>query len=130
MTTMLKRLVLIHAAVAAAIAAAPAAAPTPAAKIVVVATTPDLGSLVREIGGDAVEVKTLAKGTEDPHFVDPKPSFIVTLNKADMLIEGGAELEIGWLPPLLESARNDKIAAGANGHIIASQGVRLSEIPT
>lgn len=129
---MLKRIVLFHSVMAAAITAtpAPAAAPTPAAKIVVVATTPDLGSLVREIGGDAVEVKMLAKGTEDPHFVDPKPSFIVTLNKADMLIEGGAELEIGWLPPLLESARNDRIAPGANGHIVASQGVRLLEIPT
>jgi ABC-type Zn uptake system ZnuABC Zn-binding protein ZnuA len=75
-------------------------------------------------------VKALAKPTEDPHFVDAKPSHIVTLNRADVLIDGGAELEIGWLPPLLESARNDKIAAGARGRISASQGVTLLEVPT
>ena len=88
----------------------------------VVATTPDLAALARAIGGAAVDVKALAKPTEDPHFVDAKPSHIVTLNRADVLIEGGAELEVGWLPPLLESARNDKIAAGAPGRISASQG--------
>ena len=95
----------------------------------VVATTPDLAALAREICGTACEVKALAKPTEDPHFVDAKPSHIVTLNRADVLIEGGAELEIGWLPPLLESARNSKIATGAPGRIVASQGVRMLEIP-
>jgi len=102
----------------------------PAKKLNVVATTPDLAALAREIGGDLVDVKALAKPTEDPHFVDPKPSHIVTLNRADMLIDGGAELELGWLPALLESARNDKIAAGAPGRVSASQGVRLVEVPT
>jgi len=96
----------------------------------VVATTPDLAALARAIGGAAVDVKALAKPTEDPHFVDAKPSHIVTLNRADVLIEGGAELEVGWLPPLLESARNDKIAAGAPGRISASQGVTLLEVPS
>lgn len=96
----------------------------------VVATTPDLAALARAIGGETVDVKALAKPTEDPHFVDAKPSHIVTLNRADMLIEGGAELEVGWLPPLLESARNDKIAAGAPGRISASQGVTLLEVPS
>jgi zinc/manganese transport system substrate-binding protein len=100
------------------------------AQIRVVATTPDLASVAREIGGDRVNVVALAKPTEDPHFVDAKPSFIVTLNRADALIEGGAELELGWLPPLLENARNRKIAAGAPGRIVASEGVRLLEIPT
>ncbi len=99
-------------------------------KLTVVATTPDLASLARAIGGDAVDVKALAKPTEDPHYVDAKPSHIVTLNRADVLIEGGAELELGWLPPLLESARNDKIAAGAPGRIVASQGIRMLEVPT
>src|SRR6476659_9914792 len=95
---------------------------TPAAKkLNVVTTTPDLGALAREIGGDAVDVKTLAKPSEDPHFVDAKPSHIVTLNRADVLIEGGAELEVGWLPPLLESARNSKIGAGSPGLVYASQ---------
>jgi len=103
---------------------------TPVArKLNVVATTPDLAALARAIGGDVVDVKALAKPTEDPHFVDAKPSHIVTLNRADVLIEGGAELEVGWLPPLLESARNDKIAAGTPGRISASQGVTLLEVP-
>ncbi len=102
----------------------------PARQLNVVATTPDLAALARAIGGSAVDVKALAKPTEDPHFVDAKPSHIVTLNRADVLIEGGAELEIGWLPPLLESARNDKIAAGAPGRISASQGVTLLEVPS
>jgi zinc/manganese transport system substrate-binding protein len=108
---------------------ASAGAGPPAGKLNVVATTPDLAALATEIGGDAVDVKALAKPTEDPHFVDAKPSHIVTLNRADVLIEGGAELEIGWLPPLLESARNSKIATGAPGHIVASQGVKMLEIP-
>jgi zinc/manganese transport system substrate-binding protein len=105
------------------------ATPSFAGKLSVVATTPDLASLAREIGGTAVEVKALAKPTEDPHYVDAKPSHIVTLNRADVLIEGGAELEIGWLPPLLESSRNPKIAPGAPGRIVASHGVRMLEIP-
>jgi zinc/manganese transport system substrate-binding protein len=100
------------------------------AQIRVVATTPDLASVAREIGGDRVSVVALAKPTEDPHFVDAKPSFIVTLNRADALIEGGAELELGWLPPLLENARNGKIGAGAPGRIVASEGVRLLEVPS
>ena len=100
------------------------------AQLRVVATTPDLASVAREIGGDRVNVVALAKPTEDAHFVDAKPSFIVTLNRADAWIEGGAELELGWLPPLLENSRNSKIAAGAPGRIVASEGIRLLEIPT
>ena len=100
-----------------------------AAPLSVVATTPDLASLAKAIGGDAVAVKALAKPTEDAHFVDSKPSHIVTLNRADMLIEGGAELEIGWLPPLLESSRNSKIAAGAPGRVVASNGITMREKP-
>jgi len=100
------------------------------AQLRVVATTPDLASLAREVGGSAVNVTALAKPTEDPHFVDAKPSHIVTLNRADVLIEGGAELELGWLPPLLENARNSKIGVGSPGRIVASEGIRLIEIPT
>ncbi|MGZ3437567.1 MAG: metal ABC transporter substrate-binding protein, partial [Gemmatimonadaceae bacterium] len=100
------------------------------AQIRVVATTPDLASVAREIGGDKVSVVALAKPTEDPHYVDAKPSHIVTLNRADALIEGGAELELGWLPPLLENSRNSKISAGAPGRIVASDGVKMLEIPT
>ncbi len=101
-----------------------------AARLRVVATTPDLAALAREIGGSAVEVTALAKPTEDPHYVDAKPSHIVTLNRADVLIEGGAELELGWLPPLLESARNSRIGSTAPGRVVASQGIRMAEIPT
>ena len=100
-----------------------------AGKLRVVATTPDLAALAREIGGAGVEVVALAKPTEDPHFVDAKPSHIVTLNRADALIEGGAELELGWLPPLMENSRNAKIAAGAPGRIVASRGVKMLEVP-
>lgn len=106
----------------------PATAAT--AQIRVVATTPDLASLAREIGGNKVSVVALAKPTEDPHFVDAKPSHIVTLNRADVLIDGGAELELGWLPSLLESARNSKIAAGAPGRVVASAGIRMLDVPT
>src|SRR5512141_2737039 len=104
-------------------------ASTAGAQIKVVATTPDLAAIAREIGGNAVSVTALAKPSEDPHFVNAKPSHIVTLNRADVLIEGGAELEVGWLPPLLESARNDRLAPGSPGLIIASQGIRMLEIP-
>jgi zinc/manganese transport system substrate-binding protein len=100
-----------------------------AAKLNVVATTPDLGALARDIGGDHIELTVLAKPTEDPHFVDAKPSLIVKLNRADVLLEGGAELEVGWLPRLLDEARNSKVAAGAPGHVSCSQGVPLKEIP-
>ena len=106
------------------------AATAATAQLKVVATTPDLASIAREVGGNLVTVTALAKPSEDPHFVDAKPSHIVTLNRADLLIEGGAELELGWLPPLLESARNGKIAAGAPGRVVASSGVRMLEVPT
>lgn len=102
---------------------------TPASRLNVVTTTPDLGALAREIGGDRVDVKSLAKSTEDPHFVDAKPSHIVTLNRADVLVEGGAELEQGWMPPLLDNARNSKIAVGAPGRVTASNGIKMLEVP-
>jgi zinc/manganese transport system substrate-binding protein len=99
------------------------------AKLNVVATTPDFAAIAREIGGDQIELVTLARPTEDPHFVDAKPSFISKLNRADVLLEGGAELEIGWLPALLDQSRNEKLAAGAPGHVLCSQGVQLLEVP-
>ena len=114
---------------AAAALGAPSGTKAPVAPLSVVATTPDLASLAKAIGGDAVDVKALAKPTEDAHFVDAKPSHIVTLNRADVLIEGGAELELGWLPPLLESSRNSKIVAGAPGRVVASTGITMKEKP-
>lgn len=100
------------------------------AKLNIVVTTPDLASIAREVGGDKIEITTLARPTEDPHFVDAKPSFIVKLNKADALVEGGAELEVGWLPPLLAGARNDKIQSGQPGRILCNEGIAMLEVPS
>src|SRR5437773_1628372 len=105
-------------------------AATAQAKLNVVATLPDFGAIAQEIGGDKIKVTSIAKGTEDPHFVDAKPSYIRVLNQADVLLEGGAELEIGWLPPLVNGARNSKILGDAPGHVILSRGIRLLEVPT
>src|SRR2546427_7106637 len=99
------------------------------AKINVVATLPDFGSLAREIGGDNVSVTVLAKPTEDPHSVDARPSFVVAFRSADVWIDGGEELERGWLPPLLQNARNAKLDIGKPGRVQASQGVRLMNVP-
>jgi zinc/manganese transport system substrate-binding protein len=107
-----------------------AAAGAAHAKLSVVATTPDLAAVASAVGGDKVSVLALAKPTEDPHFVDARPTHIVTLNRADALIEGGAELEIGWLPPLVEGARNPKILPGAPGRIVASEGIALIDVPS
>jgi zinc/manganese transport system substrate-binding protein len=96
----------------------------------VVATITDFGAIAREVGGDKVKVTSIAKGTEDSHFVDARPSFVRVLNQADVLIEGGAELEIGWLPPLVNGARNAKILAEAPGHVVLGRYIRLTEVPT
>src|SRR5437870_2298208 len=103
---------------------------TAQAKLNVVATLPDFGAIAEEVGGDRVKVTSICRGTEDAHFVDARPSFVRVLNQADVLIEGGAELEIGWLPPLVNGARNAKILSDAPGHVILSRGIRLLEVPT
>jgi zinc/manganese transport system substrate-binding protein len=99
------------------------------AKLNVVATTPDLGAIAKEIGGDKINLTTMARPTEDPHFVDAKPSFIVRLNRADVLIHGGADLEVGWLPKLVEQARNAKIVGAAKGEVRCCEGVQMREVP-
>jgi zinc/manganese transport system substrate-binding protein len=100
------------------------------AKLNIVTTTPDLAAIAREIGGDGVEVQSLARPTEDAHFVQPRPSYIVALNRADALIEGGAGLEDAWLGPLVDSARNAKLLPNAVGRIKSAQNVALLEVPT
>jgi zinc/manganese transport system substrate-binding protein len=100
------------------------------AKLNIVATITDFGAIAQEIGGDLVKVTSMAKGTEDSHFVDARPSFIRVLNQADLLIEGGAELESGWLPSLVNSARNAKILGNSPGHLLLGPHVRLIEVPT
>jgi zinc/manganese transport system substrate-binding protein len=99
-------------------------------KLNVVATTEDLASIAREVGGDHISVESLARGYQDPHFVEAKPSFILKLQKADLLIVVGRELEIGWLPPLITQSRNGKIQPGAGGYLDASLGAEILEIPT
>src|SRR5262245_59502438 len=102
---------------------------TAQAKLNVVATTPDLASIASASGGKEADITTLARATEDPHFVDPKPSFIVKLNRADVLLHGGADLEVGWLPKLLEQARNAQIVSAAKGEVRCCEGVRMLEVP-
>ena len=105
-------------------------AATAQAKLNVVATLPDFGAIAEEIGGDKIKVTSIARGTEDQHFVDARPSYVRVLNQADVLIEGGAELEVGWLPPLVNGARNNKILSDAPGHVILSRSIQLLEVPT
>ena len=95
----------------------------------VVATTPDYAALALAIGGDEIAIKTLAKPTEDPHFVDARPSHVVSLNRADLLIESGADLEIGWLPALIQGARNKRVLPGESGRFLGAEGVRLLDVP-
>src|SRR6185295_8658827 len=85
------------------------------AKLQVVTTTQDLAAIAGDIGRDQVDIFTIAKGYQDPHFVDPKPSYLLKLKRADLLIMVGLELEVGWLPPLLQNARNSRILPGNAG---------------
>jgi zinc/manganese transport system substrate-binding protein len=98
-------------------------------KLNVIATTEDLASIAREVGGDRITIESIAKGYQDPHFVEAKPSFILKLQKADLLIAVGRELEIGWLPPLIQQSRNGKIQVGAEGYLDASLTAQILEIP-
>jgi zinc/manganese transport system substrate-binding protein len=99
-------------------------------KVNVVTSLSDLAAITKSIGGDNVEVTSIAQGYQDPHFVDAKPSFIVKLQKADMFVQVGLELEIGWVPQLIQGARNPKILTGAPGFIDASPGIHVLELPT
>ena len=105
------------------------AAPARAALNVVTATQ-DMASIAQEVGGDKIKVTPLAKGYQDPHFVEAKPSFVLILNKADLLIVVGRDLEIGWLPPLITQSRNGKIQPGAEGYLDPSTTAKILELPT
>jgi zinc/manganese transport system substrate-binding protein len=98
-------------------------------KLNVIATTEDLASIANEVGGDHITVESIAKGYQDPHFVEAKPSFILKLQKADILILVGRELEIGWLPVLINQSRNAKIQQGAPGYLDASLQAQILEVP-
>jgi zinc/manganese transport system substrate-binding protein len=99
------------------------------AKVQVVTSLQDFSSIAQAIGGSRIETFALARGYQDPHFVEPKPSFILKLSKADLLIVAGLELEVGYLPPLIDQSRNAKIRPGGPGYLDASAGCDILERP-
>jgi len=99
-------------------------------RLTVVASVPSLRSIAELVGGEKIEAFAIATGYQNPHFVDPKPSFIMKLSRADMFITTGLDLEIGWAPSLIQSSRNPKIQQGGDGYIDASKGVPLLQVPT
>ncbi|MBI5709516.1 MAG: zinc ABC transporter substrate-binding protein [Candidatus Eisenbacteria bacterium] len=113
-----------------AIAALTRPAQAAAKPLSVVTTTADLAAIAREVGGDGVAVVSLAAGYQDPHFVDAKPSYMVTLKRADLFVEVGRDLEVGWAPGLLNGARNPRILPGAPGFVDGSSQVQVIEIPS
>lgn len=101
-----------------------------AKKLNVITSTTDLAALAQEVGGDHISVESIAKGYQDPHFVEAKPSFLLRLRQADLLITVGLELEIGWLPPLITQSGNPRVQVGAAGYLDASQFAEILEKPT
>ena len=123
---MMKKIVVASAAAAALFAYGAAEA---RAAVKVITSTEDLAAIVREVGGDNVTVEALAKGYQDPHFVEAKPSFVIKLHSADLLVVVGRELELSWLPPLITQSRNAKIQVGGPGYLDASQNARILDVP-
>ena len=129
MTRIRSRLLAALAAILLVLASAPAPARA-AGKLKVVTATTDLEELTEEVGGDRVQVESIAKGYQDPHFVEAKPSFLLKLRQADLLIVVGLQLEIGWLPPLITQSGNPKIQVNAGGYLDASGFAEILEKPT
>src|SRR5881394_1550412 len=100
------------------------------AAVHVVSSISTLGSLAKEVGGNRIEVESLSKGYQDPHFVEPKPSLMLVLNRADLLLHVGLELEIGWLPPLVLGSRNPRIQPGELGNLDCSRAIPVLDVPT
>jgi ABC-type Zn uptake system ZnuABC Zn-binding protein ZnuA len=101
-----------------------------AGSIKVVTTTMDMKSIAESIGGNKISVQSIATGYQNPHFVDPKPSYIISLSNADLFVTVGLDLETGWSPQLLSSSRNSKIQKGSPGYVDASEGVGLLQVPS
>src|ERR1051325_117474 len=116
-------------AILVALCAAMFPAAAEAKKLNVITSTTDMAALTQEVGGDKVNVEALAKGYKDPHFVEAKPSFLLKLRQADLLIVVGLQLEIGWRPPLITQSGNPRIQVGAAGYLDASQFAEILEIP-
>jgi zinc/manganese transport system substrate-binding protein len=100
-----------------------------AKKLLIITSTTDMAALAQEVGGDKIAVESLARGYQDPHFVEAKPSFLLRLRQADLLINVGLQLEIGWLPPLINQSGNARIQVGAPGYLDASRFAEILEIP-
>jgi ABC-type Zn uptake system ZnuABC Zn-binding protein ZnuA len=100
-----------------------------ASKLKVVTATADMAALAEEVGGDRIDAESIARGYQDPHFVEAKPSFLLKLRKADLLILVGLQLEIGWLPPLITQCGNPRIQVGASGYLDASEFAEILEKP-
>jgi zinc/manganese transport system substrate-binding protein len=98
-------------------------------RIKVVASLPNLGAIASAVAGDKIDLTVIASGTQDAHFVDPKPSYIVKLRKGDLLLVNGLDLEIGWVPPLTQGARTARLMPGGPGFIDCSAGIRVVEVP-
>jgi zinc/manganese transport system substrate-binding protein len=99
------------------------------ATINVVTTTQDIASIVKEVGGDLVNIKTIVRGYQDPHVIEAKPSFMLKVNRADLLVYQGLDLEVGWLPMLIQGGRNKKVMPGQLGHLDISQAISPLEVP-
>ena len=99
-------------------------------KLNVVTSTTDMAALAQEVGGDNISIDSIARGYQDPHFVEAKPSFLLKLKQADLLIVVGLQLEIGWLPPLINQSGNPRVQVGAAGYLDASQFADILDVPT
>ncbi|MBS1983667.1 MAG: zinc ABC transporter substrate-binding protein [Bdellovibrionales bacterium] len=99
------------------------------AKVQVVTTTPDLAFLVQEVGGAQVDVESIAKGSQDPHFIEAKPSYMIKASKADLVISTGLDLEVGWIPSIVRGARNPKVMPGSAGYFEVGPLVPVLEKP-
>jgi zinc/manganese transport system substrate-binding protein len=105
------------------------ATPPARAKLKVIATVPDLAAIARAVAGEHARVDSLSLPHQDPHFVDARPHLMLALNRADLLLVVGLEIEVGWLPPLLTGARNGRIQPGNEGYLDCSTAVELREVP-
>jgi zinc/manganese transport system substrate-binding protein len=121
----LSKILVVVSAVAALLGARPAEA-----KLRVVASIETLADLCRQVGGDRLDVTSMSHGYQDPHFVEAKPSLVLTLNRADALVYVGLDLEIGWLPPLVQQSRNERIQRGQAGNIDASTAIKVEDVPS
>lgn len=97
-------------------------------RLQIVTTLPTYAAIARELTGELAEVRAIARGDEDPHFVNPRPSFAASVGKADMFVVTGLDLEL-WVPAVIDRARNPRVVEGGPGHVVAYSGVKLLDIP-